>query len=214
MLQSADCEEVEKAKNRLFSGHCVFLRSVASLEQLPLQSRTEIAFAGRSNVGKSSLINALTGCKTMAKISSTPGRTRELNFFELGETAYLVDMPGYGYARASKNKVKSWTELMLSYLAGRAQLERIFLLIDSRHSLKEPDRVVMDLLDRSAVVYQVVLTKVDCIKQSELESCKENLYHFLRKRPAAYPEVLTTSSRKQVGIQELRTSIFDLLSRN
>jgi len=193
----------------LFRGPCVFVKGVVSVADLPKDGRAEVAFAGRSNVGKSSLINALTGRKSLARVSVTPGRTRELNFFELGTDGalYLVDLPGYGYARASKAEVKGWTRLIGDYLKGRRELKRVFLLIDARHGLKPNDRETMTLLDEGAVSYQAVLTKADKPKASELAAVQDKVASELAKRPAAHPQVLTTSARTGAGLDELRAAI-------
>ena len=185
-----------------------------SIDDLPKDGRPEIAFAGRSNVGKSSLINAVTGRTSLARVSVTPGRTRELNFFTLGKTGgpYLVDMPGYGYARASKAAVKGWTRLIRDYLRGRRELKRVFLLIDARHGIKANDEETMKLLDEAAVSYQVVLTKADKPKASELEALMEKVTQTLAKHPASFPQILTTSSRRGSGIEELRAAIARLLA--
>lgn len=196
---------------KLFAGPCDFLKSCAKLEQLPDMTRPEIAFAGRSNVGKSSLVNALTGRKTLAKTSNTPGRTQLLNYFALGAEAYLVDMPGYGYAQAPVDQVKAWTGLVKAYLRGRASLARVFLLIDSRHGLKEVDRDVLGLLDQAATSYQVVLTKLDQLKPAEREARVAETLAALARRPAAYPEVLATSSREGLGLAETRAAVARLI---
>jgi GTP-binding protein len=196
----------------LFKGPCIFVKGVVGIEGLPKDGRPEIAFAGRSNVGKSSLINALTGRTSLARVSVTPGRTRELNFFTLGKNAalYLVDMPGYGYARASKSAIKGWTRLIGEYLKGRRELKRVFLLIDARHGIKPNDEETMKLLDEAAVSYQVVLTKADKPKASELEAVTSKVTEKLAKHPAAYPQILTTSARMGSGIEELRAAIATL----
>ena len=193
----------------MFKGPCVFVKGVTSIEALPDDGRPEIAFAGRSNVGKSSLLNALTGRKTLARVSVTPGRTREINFFALGLTAalYLVDMPGYGYAKAPKSAVKGWTRLIGDYLRGRRELKRVFLLIDARHGIKPNDRETMKLMDESAVSYQAVLTKADKPKASELAAVIAKAEAELAKHPAAYPQVLVTSARTGSGIAELRAAV-------
>jgi len=198
---------------KLFRGQCDFVKGVTSMDTLPDDGRPEIAFAGRSNVGKSSLINALTGRKTLARVSVTPGRTRELNFFTLGsdDGAYLVDMPGYGYAKASKSAVKGWTGLIEDYLRGRRELKRAFLLIDARHGLKPNDRDTMKLMDEAAVSYQGVLTKADKPKRSELNAVIAKVGQELAKRPAAYPQLLVTSAREGAGIPELRAAIAALM---
>ena len=193
----------------LFKGPCTFVKGVVRIDDLPRDGRPEIAFAGRSNVGKSSLINALTGQKSLARVSVTPGRTRELNFFTLGKDGrlLLVDMPGYGYARASKAEVKGWTRLIRDYLKGRRELKRVFLLIDARHGLKESDRETMTLMDEAAVSYQGVLTKSDKPKAAELEAVAAKVSAELAKRPAAYPQLIVTSARTGAGIPELRAAI-------
>jgi GTP-binding protein len=193
----------------LFREPCIFVKGVVSVADLPKDGRAEVAFAGRSNVGKSSLINALTGRKALARVSVTPGRTRELNFFELGKDGalYLVDLPGYGYARASKTAVKGWTRLIGDYLKGRRELKRVFLLIDARHGLKPNDQETMRLLDEGAVSYQAVLTKADKPKPSELAAVQDKVASDILKHPAAYPQVLTTSARTGAGLEELRAAI-------
>jgi GTP-binding protein len=196
----------------LFKAPCDFVKGVVSIDALPQDGRTEIAFAGRSNVGKSSLINALTSRKTLARVSVTPGRTRELNFFTLGTDGalFLVDMPGYGYAKAPKTAVRGWTQLIEDYLKGRRELKRVFLLIDARHGIKANDRDTMTLLDEAAVSYQAVLTKADKPKQSELDAVMAGTEAELSKRPAAYPQLLVTSARTGAGIPELRATVATL----
>ena len=193
----------------LFKGPCTFVKGVVRIDGLPHDTWPEVAFAGRSNVGKSSLINALTGQKSLARVSVTPGRTRELNFFTLGkdQAFYLVDMPGYGYARASKAEVKGWTRLIQDYLKGRRELKRVFLLVDARHGLKESDQEIMTLMDEAAVSYQAVLTKADKPKEAELTAIETKVGAELAKRPAAYPEVIATSARSGAGIPELRAAV-------
>jgi GTP-binding protein len=193
----------------LFRGPCTFVKGVTRVADLPKDGRAEVAFAGRSNVGKSSLINALTGRSSLARVSVTPGRTRELNFFALGKDGalYLVDMPGYGYARASKAQAKAWTRLIGDYLKGRRELKRVFLLIDARHGIKPNDTETMKLLDEAAVSYQVVLTKADKPKASELAEIEAKVASDLAKHPAAYPQILTTSVRTGLGIEALRAAI-------
>ena len=197
------------AGEALFKAPCVFVKGVVAIDGLPDDGRPEIAFAGRSNVGKSSLINALVGRTSLARVSVTPGRTRELNFFTLGHQAeiYLVDMPGYGYARASKVAVRGWTRLIRDYLRGRRELKRVFVLIDARHGIKPNDKETMSLLDEAAVSYQAVLTKADKPKRTELEATVATVEAELSKRPAAYPQVLVTSAHTGMGIAELRAAI-------
>jgi GTP-binding protein len=198
----------------LFKRPCSFVKGVVRIDDLPKDGRPEIAFAGRSNVGKSSLINALTGRTSLARVSVTPGRTRELNFFTLGNEIpfYLVDMPGYGYARAAKSEIKGWTRLIGDYLKGRRELKRVFLLIDARHGIKPNDQETMKLLDEAAVSYQVVLTKADKPKASELATIQAKVASELAKHPAAYPQILTTSARMSAGIDELRAAVARLLA--
>ena len=193
----------------LFKAASTFVKGVVRIAGLPQDGRAEVAFAGRSNVGKSSLINALTGQKSLARVSVTPGRTRELNFFTLGKDGQLllVDMPGYGYARASKAEVKVWTRLIRDYLKGRRVLKRVFLLIDARHGLKESDREIMSLMDEAAVSYQGVLTKADKPKAAELVATEAKVTAELAKRPAAYPQLIVTSARTGAGMPDLRAAI-------
>ncbi len=199
-----------------FGTSWIFIRGVPSMKFLPPEGPPEIAFAGRSNVGKSSLINALVGKKGLARTSNTPGRTQELNYFvpdgysgsadDLPPLA-LVDMPGYGFAKAPKAMVDNWTKLVFDYLRGRVTLKRVFLLIDSRHGIKKNDEDVMDLLDKAAVSYQIVLTKTDKIKPPAVERLIAETQEKIRKRPAAFPEIVSTSAEKGVGMDELRAAI-------
>lgn len=209
---TAEAVDVEaRALGRLlFAGPCTFVTSVARIEQLPVTDLPEVAFAGRSNVGKSSLVNALTGRKTLAKTSVTPGRTQQLNFFDLGGRLMLADLPGYGYARAPKAKVEAWSRLVELYLAGRPPLRRALLLVDARHGLKAIDRRVMAGLDRAAVAYQVILTKADKITAPALAECRSALDGELRDHAAAHPEVITTSARTGHGIDRLRAVLATL----
>lgn len=191
---------------KLFRRPWGFVKGVVAMDGLPLSDRREIAFAGRSNVGKSSLINALTGQKTLARTSSTPGRTQEINFFrpeDMEAACYLVDLPGYGYAKAPKGQVASWTGLVKDYLRGRPTLSRVFLLMDARHGIKDNDRDIMKMLDEAAVSYQVVLTKIDKLKPPARDRVLNETAEALKKRPAAYPIVLATSSEKGWGVEEL-----------
>jgi GTP-binding protein len=200
-----------EAARVLCAGSCEFVMGAAALSQLPDADRPEIAFAGRSNVGKSSLINGLLGRKNLARASSEPGRTRELNYFDLGEgRLYLVDLPGFGYAKVSRTQAQEWQRLTLRYLQGRVNLRRVFLLIDSRRGIMDTDTEVMDMLDSAAVTYQIVLTKVDKIKQTEAEKVREKVEAALRKRPAAHPVIRPTSAEKGWGLPELRAEILSL----
>ncbi|CAN0427397.1 unnamed protein product [Laminaria digitata] len=199
-----------EAARHLFAQDCTFVRGVASLDGLPDPSLPEVAFAGRSNVGKSSLLNSLTGRKTLARTSNTPGRTRELNFFNLAGRLMLVDLPGYGYARASKTDIARWNETLRSYLRGRPNLQRLCLLVDARHGVKAGDEEMMTMLDTSAVVYRVVLTKMDKLSATEQEQVTAKVAAALKSHPAALPELITTSARKNSGIAELRADLATL----
>ncbi len=199
------------AGRRLFAGPSAFMLGVAKLEQLPPARGVEIAFAGRSNAGKSSLINALTGVNGLARASNTPGRTRELNFFDIAGQLTLVDMPGYGYAKAAKKEVKKWQSMLRGYLRGRPGLTRAFVLIDARHGVLAADEEMMTLLDEAAVTYQLVLTKIDKIKPEGVPKVYAETEAAARKRPAAFPLIHATSSEKATGIAELRAEIAGLI---
>jgi len=204
-----DPETIE-AGRVLFAGACDFVRGVVSIDQMPDTDLPEIAFAGRSNVGKSSLINALTNRKTLARTSNTPGRTREINFFNLADRLMLADLPGYGYARVPKAQVEVWTRLVNTYLRGRPCLRRACVLIDARHGVKESDTQVMKMLDAAAVSYQIILTKSDKVKVVDLENCLDRTKTLLRTHVAAHPQVHVTSSEKGDGIAELRAALGEL----
>jgi len=199
------------AGRRLFGGPSRFVMGVAGLEQLPAANGAEIAFAGRSNAGKSSLINALTGVTGLARASNTPGRTRELNFFDVNSRLTLVDMPGYGFAKAPKSEVKAWQAVLKSYLRGRPGLTRAFVLIDARHGILKADEEMLSLLDEAAVTYQIVLTKTDKIKPAELARVTAKVAEAVKKHPAAFPAIHVTSSITGAGIPELRAEIAGLL---
>ena len=199
-------EQIEKGR-KLFAGDCDFIAGVTGLDNLIGMSLPEVAFAGRSNVGKSSLINALTGRKMLARTSHTPGRTQQLNFFDLGGQIFVVDLPGYGYARAAKTKVRAWNKLIRQYLQGRQTLQRVCVLIDSRHGIKDVDKEILDMLDESAVTYMIVLTKIDKIKQDELEKRLIEITEKIKTRPAAFPYIFQTSSAKGQGVEELRAEL-------
>ncbi|MBO9465844.1 YihA family ribosome biogenesis GTP-binding protein [Tropicibacter sp. R15_0] len=204
-------EDAEReAARKLFAGEVDFLKGVVAMDGLPPDDRAEVCFAGRSNVGKSSLINALTGRKGLARASNTPGRTQEINYFTLAADHYLVDLPGYGFANAPVAVVEKWQRLLKNYLAGRASLRRAFVLIDFRHGVKKVDEEIMTLLDRSAVTFQVVLTKADKVKAKDHDKVLAQVRSVLAKHPAAYPEMVLTSSEKGEGIATLRTIIAGL----
>lgn len=191
----------------LFAQECEFLRGVPSLVDLPDFGQPEISFAGRSNVGKSSLINALTDRTTLARVSHTPGRTQQLNFFSLGNRLILVDMPGYGYAKASKAAIAQWNGLVQLYLKGRPTLSRVYVLVDARHGLKENDLDMMRMLDVAAVSYRLVLTKVDKVSPSQLKELQKNMEEIIKTHPAAFPKISLTSTVAKSGIAELRAEI-------
>ena len=200
-----------KSGEDLFAKPTTFMLSVAHLEQLPISQLNEVAFAGRSNVGKSSLLNAVTGIKGLAKTSNTPGRTQQLNYFNVGDQVLLVDLPGYGYAKAPETLVKHWQKLILTYLQGRVQLKRVFVLIDSRHGIKKVDEEIMDMLDKAAVTYQIILTKIDKISQAALHRVWKETQEKISKRAAAYVRLLATSSEKNIGLEDVRAEITSLI---
>ena len=199
-------EEIEAAR-RLFAGPCEFIAGAASFESLPAFSLPEVAFAGRSNVGKSSLVNALTGRSTLARVSANPGRTRQINFFDLAGRLILVDLPGYGFAKVSRSMKETWQDLASAYLRGRPTLKRVCLLIDARHGVKESDRETMKNLDKAAVSYQLILTKTDTLKAADVPRAVAAAEAVARKHGAAHPKVLPTSSETGFGIAELRAEI-------
>jgi GTP-binding protein len=205
---------VTETTTKIFSGPISFLKSAPKLEFLPEPTVPEIAFAGRSNVGKSSLINALVNRNNLARASNTPGRTQELNFFDVGDPATfrIVDMPGYGYAKAPVKTVQQWRYLINDYLRGRVVLKRVFVLIDSRHGIKDVDHDIMSMLDSAAISYRIVLTKTDKIKASDLAAIETDTMAKLRKHVAAYPDLSVTSAEKRGGIEELRTAVLEAVA--
>ena len=213
MTPESDFSDAEiEVGRRLFAGEWGFLSAASSVASLPPGQGLEVAFAGRSNVGKSSLINALTGRRSLARTSNTPGRTQELIFFRGSGPLVLVDLPGYGYAAAAKSKVSAWTRLIHDYLQGRAVLGRVYVLIDARHGFKSADDTILDTLGKAAVSHQIVLTKCDQVSAADLTACVEATKAALKKRPAAFPETIATSSHTGAGIPELRAAIARLLS--
>lgn len=200
--------ESDKAAHAFFRAPCNFVIGAASLDLIPPSDLPEIAFIGRSNVGKSSLVNALTGRKTLARTSNTPGRTQELNFFNLGDRLMMVDLPGYGYAKVSKVQVRNWTKLIGAYLRGRQQLARVCVLVDSRHGLKDSDREMMEMLDKHAVSYQLVLTKRDKITSGACEAVLASIDACFEKHPALHPQVIVTSAVKGDGIATLQLALY------
>ena len=205
-------EDFIEAGRILFHQPCTFVLGVAQPEQVPPADRLEIAFAGRSNVGKSSLINALVRRKDLARASSTPGRTQQLNYFNLADSLYLVDLPGYGFANAPEKNVRLWNSLVFSYLKGRPSLRRVFLLIDSRQGITKKDLEVMEMLDKAAVSYQIVLTKADKLKSMTLEKIKNETQEQMKNHTACYPDLIVTSSEKNFGIEAVRVAIAELLA--
>ena len=205
-----DSLQIEQGRY-LFSQPCKFFHGTDTLQNLPQASLPEVAFVGRSNVGKSSLINAITGRKSLARTSNTPGSTQQLNFFNLGDKIIIVDLPGYGYAKVSKTQVARWTNTMKLFLRGRVPLRRMCLLIDARRGLKDVDREMMDLMDSAAVVYQLVFTKVDKTSQNELGHNITVTKEELKKRPAAFPVLIQTSAQAKTGLKELRASLAELV---
>lgn len=214
-MPEATQEQMQKIKAQeqglaLCSGPCNFVLGVAFLEQLPAPDRMEIAFAGRSNVGKSSLINAVFCKRDLARASATPGRTQQMNYFDLNGLMYVVDLPGYGYARAPEKQVKNWNNLIFTYLKGRPNLRRVYLLIDARHGIKEKDEEVMKMLDKAAVSYQIVLTKQDKLKAYELEKVVMQTQKKMSRFIACHPTLCVTSSEKKQGLEDVRADIWEL----
>ena len=207
-----DADQLETAR-KMFAGPVAFLKSAPKLEYLPAPVVPEVAFAGRSNVGKSSLLNALANRNGLARTSNTPGRTQELNFFDVGEPLQfrLVDMPGYGFAKAPKDMVRQWRYLVNDFLRGRDVLKRALVLIDARHGVKDVDREIMDMLDKAAVSYRLVLTKADKIKATDLATVTDATAGEARKRPAAHPDIIATSSEKGMGLPELRAAVIEAI---
>ena len=214
MLEFKDSPEpdefVREKGRKLFSGNVDFLKGVVDMNGLPPADRLEVCFAGRSNVGKSSLINAITGRKSIARVSNTPGRTQEINYFKTGEHHYLVDLPGYGFANAPIDVVKKWQQLLKSYLSGRSSLRRAFVLVDIRHGIKKVDEEIMDLLDTSAVTFQCILTKSDKVNAEQQNKVLNQVRNKLQKHPAAFPELLVTSAENKAGLETLRSIIATL----
>lgn len=208
-IAEADPSALE-AGRLLFARGADFLKGVVAMDGMPPDDRLEVCFAGRSNVGKSTLINALAGRKALARASNTPGRTQEINFFTLGETQYLVDLPGYGFAKAPVKTVEKWQRLLKAYLAGRATLRRAFVLVDARHGVKPVDEDILKLLDTSAVTFQVVLTKTDKVKAEDRDAVLAQVRRVLQSHPAAFPEIVVTSSETGDGIDTLRAIIATL----
>lgn len=206
-MEPQELERLIKVGDELFKTRPEFELGVANLEQLPTDGLMEIAFAGRSNVGKSSLINAVTKAKGLARASNTPGRTQQLNYFKVDDTCHLVDLPGYGYAQAPEKMVQSWTRMVHAYLRGRVQLCRVFLLIDARHGIKEVDLKIMKMLDAAAVSYQIILTKCDKISRIESDKVLQKAHEIGKTHVACYPEIIVTSSEKNINIDLVRAEI-------
>ena len=205
-------DDIAREKGRLlFAGETEFVKGVVAMSGLPPADRLEVCFAGRSNVGKSSLINALTGRKNLARASNTPGRTQEINFFTASDSHYLVDLPGYGFANAPVAIVEKWQKLLKQYLSGRQSLRRAFVLIDHRHGIKKVDEEILKLLDSAAVTFQCVMTKADKVKEAERDAILAQVRGALSKHPAAYPEIIVTSSEKGWGLETLRATIATLI---
>lgn len=210
LVEAPDDASREKGRKLFVGSNADFLKGVVAMDGLPGDDRVEVCFAGRSNVGKSSLINALTGRKGLARASNTPGRTQEINYFTLAESHYLVDLPGYGFANAPLPVIEKWQRLLKRYLSGRVSLRRAFVLIDSRHGVKKVDEEIMSLLDSSAVTFQAVLTKADKVKEKEREKVLDQVRGALSKHPAAFPELIVTSSEKGWGLETMRSVIANL----
>ena len=210
LVEDPDDASLEKGRKLFVGSNADFLKGVVAMNGLPGDDRVEVCFAGRSNVGKSSLINALTGRKGLARASNTPGRTQEINYFTLAESHYLVDLPGYGFANAPLPVIEKWQKLLKQYLSGRVSLRRTFVLIDSRHGVKAVDDEIMSLLDSSAVTFQVVMTKADKVKEKDREKIMDQVREALSKHPAAFPEIVMTSSEKGWGLPTLRALIANL----
>jgi len=209
-LAEAPAPEDAELGRKLFAGEVTFVKGVVAMSGLPQADRPEVCFAGRSNVGKSTLINALTGRKALARASNTPGRTQEINYFALADQSYLVDLPGYGYANAPVAKVEQWQALLKRYLSGRATLRRAFVLVDTRHGIKPVDEEIMSLLDSAAVTFQCVMTKADKVKIADRDKVLTQVRSRLATHPAAFPEIILTSSEKGDGIATLRATIATL----